>query len=70
MLLANMAVAHKINSVFPEASLLRCHPPPLQKGLDRFLELAKKIGYEFDASSAGSLHESFERIPDPVICGF
>jgi exoribonuclease R len=67
MLLANMAVAQKISSVFPEASLLRCHPPPLQKALDRFLELAKKIGYEFDASSAGSLHKSFENIQDPVI---
>ena len=66
MLLANMAVAHKISSVFPEASLLRCHPPPLQKGLDKFLELASKVGYEFDVSSSGSLHESFERIQDPV----
>ena len=66
MLLANMAVAHKISSTFSEASLLRCHPPPLQKGLDKFLELATKVGYEFDASSSGSLHESFERIQDPV----
>lgn len=70
MLLANMAVAQKISSVFSDASLLRCHPPPLQKGLDRFLELASKIGYEFDVSSAGSLHESFEKIKDPVFANF
>ena len=66
MLLANMAVAQKISSVYPEAALLRCHPPPLQKGAEKFLELANKVGYEFDISSSGSFNSSFERIGDPV----
>ena len=31
MLLANMAVARKIEQAFPKFSLLRRHPPPKQK---------------------------------------
>ena len=31
MLLANMAVAHKINNHYPETSFLRRHPPPQAK---------------------------------------
>ncbi|KAL3862206.1 hypothetical protein ACJMK2_008193 [Sinanodonta woodiana] len=34
MLLANMAVAHKINSAYPEKALLRRHPPPQSKMAD------------------------------------
>jgi exoribonuclease R len=67
MLLANMAVAHKISSVFTDAALLRCHPPPLEKGMQRFVELAKLHGYTFDTLSSGALHASFEQISDPII---
>ena len=31
MLLANMAVAHKIWRAFPEKAMLRRHPPPKEK---------------------------------------
>ena len=31
MLLANIYVARKIHSVFPESSMLRRHPPPHQE---------------------------------------
>ena len=34
MLLANMAVAHKISKTFPEIALLRRHPTPKSRSLD------------------------------------
>ena len=34
MLLANMAVAHKIYKTFPEIAMLRRHPPPQVKQMD------------------------------------
>jgi len=33
MLLANMAVANKINAEFPDKAMLRRHPPPQEKML-------------------------------------
>jgi len=37
MLLANMAVAHRINREFPDKALLRRHPPPSDKMLDQLV---------------------------------
>ncbi|KAH8927584.1 RNB-domain-containing protein [Atractiella rhizophila] len=65
MLLANTSVAAKIASGLPEQALLRRHEEPLERRIDAFVERAKKMGYEFDNSSAGSLNQSFERISDP-----
>lgn len=61
MLLANMAVARKIESHFPKISLLRRHPAPKQKVLKEILELCDKIGFPIDASSSGTLASSIRR---------
>ena len=37
MLLANMAVAHRINSFYPDKALLRRHPPPQEKMLENLV---------------------------------
>lgn len=66
MLLANMAVAKKISSCYPESSLLRRHPPPLMKSLEEVVSSLKKEGIELDVESAGSLHASLEAIQDPL----
>jgi protein SSD1 len=65
MLLANMAVAKKISLAYPEAALLRRHPPPLVKALDEVIEQLAKEGIVLDASTAGSLHTSLDAIADP-----
>ncbi len=64
MLLANMAVAQQLAATFPEQALLRNHGPPQQKSLTKFLELAEKLGYPMNASSAGELQASFDAIAD------
>ncbi|XP_065604157.1 DIS3-like exonuclease 2 isoform X2 [Cyrtonyx montezumae] len=58
MLLANMAVAHRIYRSFPEQALLRRHPPPQNKLLNDLMEFCHQVGLEIDFSSAGSLHKS------------
>ena len=54
MLLANMAVAHKIQKSFPEFAVLRRHPPPQNKMLDDLEATCSSLGVPIDASSAGS----------------
>ena len=66
MLLANMAVAKKICTSYPEAALLRRHPPPLMKALEIVSESLKKEGIVLDLESAGSLQSSLELIEDPT----
>lgn len=58
MLLANMAVAHKIFRTFPEQALLRRHPPPQTKMLSDLVEFCDQMGLPMDASSAGALNVS------------
>eukprot|EP00741_Cyanophora_paradoxa_P007012 tig00001067_g6784.t1 len=70
MLLANMAVAGRIVAAFPDASLLRRHPPPLLRRLDDFLDFCAQHDVPFDGSSAGAIHRSLldlERTRDPDI---
>ncbi|KAI8807968.1 hypothetical protein BJ742DRAFT_295003 [Cladochytrium replicatum] len=63
MLLANISVAHKISSQFPENSLLRRHGPPISRAMTDFLQTAKNLlGFTIDASSAAALHESFQAV--------
>ncbi|GMT04291.1 hypothetical protein PENTCL1PPCAC_26465, partial [Pristionchus entomophagus] len=61
MLLANMAVAKRIEESFPTISVLRCHPPPKQKVMREVLELCEKIGFPLDASSSGLLSSSLRK---------
>ncbi|CAB4386260.1 RNB-domain-containing protein [Rhizophagus irregularis] len=65
MLLANMSVAQKISSAFPEQALLRRHAPPIERRLNDFVEHANRLDYDdFDATSAGALQESLNSIKD------
>uniref|UniRef100_A0A2K5P2A3 DIS3-like exonuclease 2 n=1 Tax=Cercocebus atys TaxID=9531 RepID=A0A2K5P2A3_CERAT len=58
MLLANMAVAHKIHRAFPEQALLRRHPPPQTRMLNDLVEFCDQMGLPVDFSSAGALNVS------------
>lgn len=58
MLLANMAVAHKIHRAFPARALLRRHPPPQTKMLSDLVEFCDQMGLPMDFSSAGALNVS------------
>uniref|UniRef100_A0A670ZGV3 DIS3-like exonuclease 2 n=1 Tax=Pseudonaja textilis TaxID=8673 RepID=A0A670ZGV3_PSETE len=58
MLLANMAVAHRIYRSFPTRALLRRHPPPQSKMLHDLMAFCSQMGLEIDCSSAGALHKS------------
>lgn len=58
MLLANMAVAHKIYRAFPERAVLRRHPPPQTKMLSDLQEFCDQMGLPMDFSSAGALNVS------------
>lgn len=58
MLLANMAVAHKVHRAFPERALLRRHPPPQTKMLNDLVEFCDQMGLPMDFSSAGALNVS------------
>ncbi|KAM5163267.1 DIS3-like exonuclease 2 isoform 2-T2 [Mantella aurantiaca] len=58
MLLANMAVAHKIFNNFPEEALLRRHPPPQNKLLNDLIEFCDQMGLQLDFTDSGTLHKS------------
>uniref|UniRef100_A0A8C5QD15 DIS3-like exonuclease 2 n=1 Tax=Leptobrachium leishanense TaxID=445787 RepID=A0A8C5QD15_9ANUR len=58
MLLANMAVAHKIYRHFPQEALLRRHPPPQTKMLNDLMEFCDQMGLHLDFSNSGALHKS------------
>nr|XP_051690106.1 DIS3-like exonuclease 2 [Oryctolagus cuniculus] len=61
MLLANMAVAHKIHQAFPDRALLRRHPPPQSKMLSDLVEFCEQMGLSVDVSSAGALNKSLTK---------
>ncbi|KAI7895142.1 uncharacterized protein EV154DRAFT_413823 [Mucor mucedo] len=62
MLCANISVAKKIASVYPQASLLRKHEPPLERRLNKFLDLTEELGLDFAGNTAGELQRSFDKI--------
>lgn len=62
MLLANMAVAHKIYRAFPERALLRRHPPPQTKMLSDLEEFCDQMGLSVDFTSSGALNKSLTEI--------
>ncbi|KAI9477832.1 MAG: hypothetical protein EXX96DRAFT_568371 [Benjaminiella poitrasii] len=67
MLCANISVAKKILSVYPDEALLRRHEDPLERRLDQFIKVTEVLGIDFDAYSAGSLQESFDKIHNKVV---
>lgn len=60
MLLANMAVAHKIYQGYPEFAILRRHPPPLEKPMENLGNLLETLNIHLDMSSAGALQRSLQ----------
>ncbi|OCF35764.1 hypothetical protein I316_02256 [Kwoniella heveanensis BCC8398] len=64
MLLANTSVAHVIANGLPEQAILRRHEAPIERRLEGFVKRAQKLGFEMDATSAGTLQKSFERVQD------
>lgn len=72
MLKANISVAERITDAFPKHALLRMHPPPKDRPLQMFVEYARKLGIEVDASSSAGLQKSFLALAerskdDPVV---
>lgn len=55
MIQANISVATKIKKAFPNASLLRYHPPPKESELMKLEKFFTKRGQVFDGSSVESL---------------
>ena len=55
MLLANMAVAHKIHKDFPLLAVLRRHPAPQRRAIDQFEKTCRELGLDVDVRSAGAL---------------
>ena len=66
MLLANISVAKKIYSRFPNKSFLRRHPLPERKMINDFVELCRNAGLEMDASSSKQLQASLNEIKNRV----
>lgn len=60
MLLANIAVANKLLSVFPEQALLRRHPKPSKANFDELIESAKVKGFEIVPDDGKSLSQSLD----------
>lgn len=60
MLLANMAVAHKIYDSFPQFAVLRRHPPPLSGPMETTASTLKTLGINLNTSSAKTLQASLQ----------
>ncbi|XP_067658576.1 uncharacterized protein [Haliotis asinina] len=58
MLLANMAVAHKIYKSYPEKAVLRRHPPPQSKMVDDLKDLCEQLGLAVDLSNSQTWQQS------------
>jgi exosome complex exonuclease DIS3/RRP44 len=66
MLLANITVAQKIQSVFPQTALLRRHAaPPATNFADLSEQLKRMRGLELDVSSSKALADSLDLCVDP-----
>uniref|UniRef100_H2Z1D3 RNB domain-containing protein n=1 Tax=Ciona savignyi TaxID=51511 RepID=H2Z1D3_CIOSA len=63
MLLANMAVAHKLYKSIPTHAFLRSHPEPKEEMLQDFVSTCRAIGFDIDSSSSESLAESLRTAP-------
>ena len=67
MLLANISVAKKIQSHFPQTALLRRHATPPAANFDELSnQLQARRGFSLDTSSSGALAASLDRCVDPV----
>ncbi|CAO4369255.1 unnamed protein product [Caenorhabditis nigoni] len=61
MLLANMEVAKKIATHFPDTALLRNHPPPKAKMIEDAVEQCKRIGFQLDGKTSAMISTSLRK---------
>ena len=61
MLLANISVANKIYSSFPEKAILRRHPAPLDGPMSTTTHLLSSLGVKLDASTSSTLNASIQK---------
>jgi exoribonuclease R len=68
MLLANMTVAKRLSTDFPDLAFLRCHPAPHPYVMKELQKTMEQRGIFLDISSAGGLQASMSRYAgdDPV----
>ncbi len=59
MLLANIAVAHRIYEKYPKKAILRRHPLPNANQINQVSKSFKSFGYDCDVSSSGSIQVYF-----------
>lgn len=64
MLLANMAVAHRIYKSHPSTALLRRHPSPQMKVLEEFVAFCANYDIVIDPTDAGSLQKSLNQLSE------
>lgn len=60
-MLANVSVAEKIESEFPEFAMLRRHPEPPQTNFEPLVKAGKHLGFEIDTTSGKLLAESLDK---------
>lgn len=70
MLLANIAVAEKIERHFPDRAFLRQHPPPNQEKITEVVEELRKHGINIDHTSSRDLARSLEKVTKEVCPSF
>ena len=58
MLLANISVAQKIQSAFPDIAVLRCHPRPREVLMDKAADLLQRFGIGIDTSNSLALQNT------------
>ena len=63
MLLANMAVAHRIYKAFPDRAMLRCHPKPDARQLEEIRAMCKAVGINFLHESSKGIQETLNTFP-------
>lgn len=62
MLLANMAVAHRLYKAFPDQAFLRSHPPPDDAQMVEVEALCSAHGVALDTATAGTLQASLNTL--------
>ena len=69
MLMANIAVAHRLHTSQPDTAVLRKHERPKQTELEGVAAMAKSLGYNLDVTSSQTLEESLLRLEDGTELG-
>lgn len=60
MLLANVSVAEKIETEFPECAMLRRHPVPPPTNFDPLIKAGRNLGFEIKTSTGKELAQSLD----------